>query len=109
MDDKLKILQLKMIARQILLVLLSFGAFCCWSGVATAVLGQAQQSIPPFDFQGRYLISVSDADMVPSAYVDGKLGPVDGTDALSVIRLDRPGRELRDLSKKHRQVAERVF
>lgn len=36
------------------------------------------------------LVSVSDADMLPSAYIDGKLGPSAGADALSVIRLDRP-------------------
>ncbi|MEO1018551.1 MAG: beta-propeller fold lactonase family protein [Pseudomonadota bacterium] len=40
------------------------------------------------DFQGRYLVSVSDADMVASAYVDGQLGPREGRDALSVIALD---------------------
>ena len=59
-----------------------------------AAFCQQDQPAPPFDFQGRLLISASDADMVPSAYIDGKLGPVDGADALSVIRLDRPGREL---------------
>lgn len=41
-------------------------------------------------FQGRMLVAVSDADMLPSAYIDGDLGPVAGEDALSVIRLDRP-------------------
>lgn len=39
------------------------------------------------DFQGRYIVSVSDADMVASAYVDGQLGPREGRDAISVIRL----------------------
>ncbi|WP_017327913.1 beta-propeller fold lactonase family protein [Synechococcus sp. PCC 7336] len=39
------------------------------------------------DFQGRYLVSVSDADMLASAYVDGALGPREGEDALSVIPL----------------------
>jgi DNA-binding beta-propeller fold protein YncE len=38
-------------------------------------------------FEGRYLLVVSDADMLASAYVDGKLGPREGRDALSVIRL----------------------
>jgi len=42
-----------------------------------------------FDFQGQYLVSVSDADMVASAYVDGSLGPVEGTDALSIIDLNQ--------------------
>lgn len=41
------------------------------------------------------LVAVSDADMVASAYSDGKLGPAQGADALSVIRLGRPPGELR--------------
>ena len=48
-----------------------------------------------FHFTGRYLVSVSDADMLPSAYIDGKLGPVAGQDALSLIRLDRPVGDLK--------------
>lgn len=39
------------------------------------------------DFGGRYLVSVSDADMVASAYVDGMLGPREGKDMLSVVEL----------------------
>lgn len=35
------------------------------------------------------LVSVSDTDMLPSAYKDGDLGPAVGPDMLSVIRLDR--------------------
>lgn len=62
------------------------------SGVA---VGQPQSSVRSFDFKGRFLVSISDADMLPSTYVDGKLGAVDGADALSVIRLDRPNREMR--------------
>jgi DNA-binding beta-propeller fold protein YncE len=49
----------------------------------------------PMTFQGRYLVSISDADMVASAYVDGLLGPREGEDALSVIPLG--GRHVRDL------------
>lgn len=45
------------------------------------------------DFEGRFLVSVSDADMVATAYVDGDLGPREGRDALSVIRLDRDPRD----------------
>ncbi|HEA22510.1 MAG TPA: hypothetical protein ENH87_16545 [Pricia antarctica] len=47
------------------------------------------QEVPKayFDFQGKYLVSVSDADMVPSAYVDGGLGPIEGKDVLSIIDL----------------------
>lgn len=46
-------------------------------------------SISSFDFKGRFIVSISDADMVPSAYSDGKLGPIDGSDALSIIRLEK--------------------
>ncbi|MEM1358291.1 MAG: hypothetical protein AAGF89_08840 [Bacteroidota bacterium] len=47
----------------------------------------AQSTSDGFHFHGRYLIAVSDADMVPSAYEDGKLGPRQGNDAVSVIPL----------------------
>ena len=53
----------------------------------------AQPTTPlgtPPRFEGRALVSVSDADMLSSAYDDGDLGPAVGPDALSVIRLDRP-------------------
>ena len=43
----------------------------------------------PFNFQGRFLVVASDTDMLPSAYIDGKLGSFAGPDQLSVIRLDR--------------------
>ena len=39
-------------------------------------------------FQAKLLVALSDADMVPSAYVDGQLGPVAGTDVLSVLTFD---------------------
>ena len=48
---------------------------------------RAQNRTAPFDFKGRYLVSVSDADMLASAYVDGKLGFREGADALSVVPL----------------------
>ncbi|WP_298426851.1 hypothetical protein [uncultured Kordia sp.] len=38
-------------------------------------------------FKGKYLISVSDADMVASAYTNGKLGAREGTDMMSIIDL----------------------
>ncbi|MBE9098276.1 beta-propeller fold lactonase family protein [filamentous cyanobacterium LEGE 07170] len=46
------------------------------------------------EFQGRYLVSISDADMVASAYVDGSLGPREGIDALSIIPLRGHVRDL---------------
>ncbi|WP_306118413.1 MULTISPECIES: hypothetical protein [unclassified Roseitalea] len=51
------------------------------------VASAANDRFPAFDFQGTAILSVSDADMVASAYVDGQLGPREGTDALSVIAL----------------------
>ncbi len=45
------------------------------------------------DFEGRYLVSVQDADMLSSAYVNGMLGPREGSDTLAVIQLDGDPRE----------------
>ena len=64
----------------------------------TSAAAQSRAAVPSFDFKGRFLLATSDADMRPSAYLDGKLGPADGADALTVIRLDRPGRELRPVA-----------
>lgn len=49
----------------------------------------------PFDFEGRFLITLSDADMLASAYVDGRLGPREGSDALGLIRLGGDPQALR--------------
>ncbi|KAM5346132.1 hypothetical protein ACJ41O_009137 [Fusarium nematophilum] len=38
-------------------------------------------------FEGRFLVAISDADMVATAYSDGLLGPSQGSDTLSVIQL----------------------
>lgn len=46
-----------------------------------------------FDFQGRYIVSVQDADMVASAYVNGQLGPQEGRDTLAVISLEGDPRD----------------
>lgn len=61
---------------------------CCVLFSCAAALGQGAPSAY-FDFQGKFLLSVSDADMVPSAYVDGGLGPVEGEDVLSIIDLSK--------------------
>ncbi|WP_421707059.1 hypothetical protein [Algihabitans sp.] len=45
------------------------------------------------DFEGRYLVSISDADMVASAYVNGQLGPREGRDALSILPLEGDPRD----------------
>lgn len=66
--------------------LLSVGLALC----LPAMNGWASESgsRPPEQFQGNMLVSISDADMVGSAYVDGKLGPREGTDTLAVIPLE---------------------
>ena len=61
-------------------------------GIAIA---QPLDRAAPLAFKGRYLVSISDADMLASAYVDGRLGPREGRDALSVIPLRDHARELR--------------
>ena len=66
----------------LLLVIMVFSVF--------ELQGQQTKITPNFDFKGRFLISVSDADMVASAYSDGNLGVKDGSDALSVINLTTP-------------------
>ncbi|NIJ52952.1 lactonase family protein [Dyadobacter arcticus] len=58
-------------------------------------MGQSTRTDADFDFKGRLIVSVSDADMVASAYLDGQLGRVEGKDALSVIRLDKAVSELK--------------
>ncbi|XWN33642.1 MAG: hypothetical protein ROR55_11550 [Devosia sp.] len=45
------------------------------------------------DFEGRFLVSVQDADMLSSAYVDGQLGPREGRDTLAVIPLEGDPRD----------------
>ena len=58
------------------------------------VFGRERPLAPSFDFKGRLLVALSDADMVASAYDNGNLGSVDGADALSVIRLGAPKRAM---------------
>ncbi|MEP3245570.1 MAG: hypothetical protein ABJN40_02105 [Sneathiella sp.] len=50
-------------------------------------LAQQRDLTGSMNFDGRYIVSTSDADMIGSAYVNGKLGPEEGTDTLSVIPL----------------------
>lgn len=57
---------------------------------AFAQIGNFQESL---SFKGRYLVSISDADMVASAYVNGQLGAREGADALSLIQLSGDPRE----------------
>lgn len=73
------------------------GAFALSSALAATPIAAQTTTSPgaPPRFEGRMLVSVSDADMLSSAYDDGDLGPEVGPDMLSVIRLDRPGGEYR--------------
>ncbi|MFY0677553.1 MAG: hypothetical protein JXR18_09740 [Neptuniibacter sp.] len=57
--------------------------------------GNMKNQILPENFIGKMLVSVSDADMIGSAYVDGMLGMREGRDAISVIPLGKPIRELK--------------
>jgi len=62
--------------------------------VSGSAIAQTPDRAAPMDFQGRYLVSISDADMLASAYVNGLLGPREGRDALSVIPLGGHTRDL---------------
>lgn len=63
---------------------------CLPESAAAQALAPAPTALATTDdaFQAKLLVALSDADMVPSAYVDGKLGPVAGADALSVLAFD---------------------
>ena len=61
--------------------------------VAVPAVAQDRDLRGQLEFEGRFLVSVSDADMVASAYVNGQLGPREGRDALSIIRLDGDPRD----------------
>jgi DNA-binding beta-propeller fold protein YncE len=61
----------------------------------TEAIAQTLDRTAPMNFQGRYLVSISDADMLASAYVNGQLGPREERDALSVIPLGGHVRDLR--------------
>ena len=61
------------------------------SGVSySPAYAQSSATLPHFDFRRRFLLAASDTDMLPSAYIDGKLGPRAGPDQLSVLSLDHP-------------------
>lgn len=62
------------------------------------VSGQTFISKPVFNFSGKYIVAVSDADMIASAYLDGHLGTPEGKDALSVIPLNAPVNALQAIS-----------
>ncbi|MGO4317947.1 hypothetical protein [Agrobacterium sp. MCAB5] len=73
-------------------------AAALYAAALTGAHAQALQPVGHMNFQGKFLVAISDADMVASAYRDGRLGPEQGQDALSVIRLDRPPSEWRATS-----------
>ena len=57
------------------------------TGLTTVLAQPAPAATSRIDFQGRALLVLSDADMLASAYVNGKLGPSSNTDSLSLIAL----------------------
>ena len=59
--------------------------------VVGAAHAQPISALPP-GFGGRLLVTISDADMLASAYIDDQLGPAQGVDTLSGVRLDRARR-----------------
>ncbi|MFD2934354.1 lactonase family protein [Spirosoma flavum] len=63
--------------------------------LSTRVNSQIPLTGANFGFRGRYLVAVSDADMIASAYLDGHLGPTQGQDALSIIQLNKPVGQLK--------------
>lgn len=65
-------------------ILPAFVVLCSMGGAAAQTSGNQSA---PLDFQGKALVILSDADMVASAYVDGRLGLDGGADTLSVIAL----------------------
>lgn len=65
----------------IMLLILAIGPF--------SLVAQSTTSTIPPDFKGKLLLALSDADMVSSAYDDGKIGPNAGKDALSLIPLEK--------------------
>jgi DNA-binding beta-propeller fold protein YncE len=74
----------------------AFSGVCLvvFSSVSHAQSATTPARNAPLDFKGRALVSVSDADMVASAYVDGLLGAREGRDALSVIPLTQGNQSL---------------
>ena len=55
---------------------------------AAPIIPATAQTSPPEAFDAPMIVALSDADMVPSAYVDGRLGPEAGKDRLTVLRFD---------------------
>lgn len=56
-------------------------------GAASAQNAPAPTPAPYVNFQSRAIVTISDADMLATAYVDGRLGPRSGQDALTVTRI----------------------
>lgn len=71
----------------------SFVLAALLASAALPGFAQTRDQAAPLDFEGRFIASISDADMVASAYVDGQLGPRQGVDALSIIQLQGDPRD----------------
>ncbi|KAF4996356.1 hypothetical protein FDECE_12500 [Fusarium decemcellulare] len=55
--------------------------------LGASTVAQDLPHVGHLSFEGKFLVAISDADMVSSAYADGFLGPIQGSDTLSIIRL----------------------
>ncbi|MEM7525401.1 MAG: hypothetical protein AAF360_16940, partial [Pseudomonadota bacterium] len=62
------------------------------AALATSVAPQAIAQSPAVDalpgLEGRAIVSIHDGDMLASAYINGRLGPRESADALSVLSLE---------------------
>ncbi len=72
---------------------LSVGGAFALSAFAMAA-GLAAAQTPYATFEGGTLVAISDGDMLASAYVNGELGPREGTDALIVATISEDLREM---------------
>lgn len=74
-------------------ILMALAATTAIAGHALAQETGSRDAHGQLDFEGRYIVSVQDADMVSSAYVNGLLGPREGRDSLAVIQLTSDPRD----------------
>ncbi|MEM9012427.1 MAG: hypothetical protein AAGE18_14440 [Pseudomonadota bacterium] len=74
-------------------LLSAFAASTLLAAPAIAQQAGSRDARGQLDFEGRFIVSVQDADMVSSAYVNGMLGPREGRDTLAMIPLDGDPRD----------------
>jgi DNA-binding beta-propeller fold protein YncE len=85
-----------MLRRGLLLGLMALLTFPGWAIAEPHLTSlRSRERAAPLDFKGRYLVSISDADMLASAYVDGQLGMREGQDTINVLPLTEHPRDFR--------------